>query len=67
MKEKITGLDWRDFVGINLGIKELIKTYQAFYVAEIDNGSPMSQFWADEIEALEATLNRIDQNRSIDW
>ena len=63
MKEKVTGLDWRDFVGINLGIKELIKTYQAL----IDNGSPMSQYWADQIEALEATLNRIDQNRSIEW
>lgn len=62
MKEKITGLDWRDFVGINLGIKELIKTYQAL----IDNGSPMSKFWADEIVSLESTLNRIDQNRSIE-
>lgn len=62
MKEKITGLEWRDFVGINLGIKELTKTYQAL----IDNGSPMSQYWADQIGDLEATLNRIDQNRSIE-
>lgn len=62
MNEKITGLGWKDFVGINLGIRELIKTYQAL----VDNGSPMSLYWAHEIRALEATLNRIEQNRSIE-
>ena len=62
MKEKITGLGWRDFVGINLGITELIKNYQSL----IDSGSPMSQFWADEIETLKATQKKINKNRSIE-
>ena len=28
MNEKVTGLDWRDFVGINIGIDSVIKDYQ---------------------------------------
>ena len=62
MKEKITGLDWRDFVGIRLGIEALIENYQR----SIDNGSTLSDFWAAEIVTLKATLKRIDENRAYD-
>ena len=62
MKEKITGLEWRDFVGINLGISELIKNYQAL----IDSGSSLSSFWAQEIETLKATQKKINKNRSFE-
>ena len=62
MQEKVTGLDWRDFVGINLGISELVKHYQSL----IDSGSSLSDFWAGEIETLKATQKKINENRSID-
>ena len=62
MKEKVTGLDWRDFVSLNLGITELIKNYQSL----IDSGSSMSDFWAQEIETLKATQKKINKNRSIE-
>ena len=62
MKEKVTGLDWKDFVSLNLGISELIKHYQAL----IDNGSSLSSFWAQEIKQLKATQKKINENRSIE-
>ena len=60
MKEKITGLDWQDFVGMRLGIKALIENYQR----SIDSGSTLSDFWQKEIATLKATLKRIDENRA---
>ena len=60
MKEKITGLEWKDFVSMRLGINALIENYQR----SIDNGSTLSDFWADEIATLKATLKRIDENRA---
>ena len=62
MKEKVTGLDWRDFVSLNLGITELIKNYQSL----IDSGSSLSSFWAQEIKQLKATQKKINENRSIE-
>ena len=62
MKEKITGLDWQDFVGMRLGIKALIENYQR----SIDSGSTLSDFWAAEIVTLKTTLKRIDENRAYD-
>ena len=62
MNEKVTGLDWRDFVGINLGLDSVIKQYQAL----IDNGSTISDFWAGEIVKLKATQKKINENRSIE-
>ena len=62
MKEKITGLDWRDFANINIGIDTVIKEYQHL----IDNGSVTSDFWQDQIEELKATKEKISLNRSID-
>ena len=62
MQEKVTGLDWRDFVGINIGIDSLIKDYQRL----IDNGSTIADYWADEIVKLKATQKKIAQNRSIE-
>lgn len=60
MTEKLTGLEWRDFIGMRLGIKALIETYQS----SIDSGSSMADFWRDEIATLETTLKRIDENRA---
>lgn len=60
MKEKITGLDYNDFIGMHLGIKALIENYQR----SIDNGSTLSDFWAAEIVRLKTTLRRIDENRA---
>lgn len=60
MNEKITGLDFNDFIGMRLGIKALIENYQR----SIDNGSTLSDFWAEEIAALKTTLKRIDENRA---
>ena len=60
MNEKITGLDFNDFIGMRLGIKALIENYQR----SIDNGSTLSDYWRDEIVTLEATLKRIDENRA---
>lgn len=62
MQEKVTGLDWRDFVGINTGIDSLIKDYQRL----IDNGSTIADYWAGEIVKLKATQKKIAQNRSIE-
>ena len=62
MNEKVTGLDWRDFVGINIGIDSLIKDYQRL----IDNGSTIADYWAGEIVKLKATQEKINQNRSIE-
>ena len=62
MQEKITGLDWQDFVGMRLGIKALIENYQR----SIDNGSTLSDYWRDEIVTLKTTLKRIDENRAYD-
>ncbi|MFZ9080216.1 MAG: hypothetical protein ACO23H_16910 [Alphaproteobacteria bacterium] len=62
MQEKVTGLDWRDFVGINTGISSLIKDYQRL----IDNGSTIADYWAGEIVKLKATQKKIAQNRSIE-
>jgi len=62
MQEKVTGLDWRDFVGINIGLDSVIKDYQRL----IDNGSSIADYWAGEIVKLKATQKKINQNRSIE-
>lgn len=62
MNEKVTGLEWRDFVGINIGLDSVIKDYQRL----IDNGSCISDYWAGEIEKLKATQKKINENRSIE-
>jgi len=60
MTEKLTGLEWRDFVAMRLGIKALIESYQGV----IDSGFVKSDYWLDEIAKLETTLRRIDENRA---
>ena len=60
MSEKITGLEWKDFVGMRLGINALIENYQR----SIDNGSTLSDYWAEEIATLKTTLRRLDENRA---
>ena len=60
MKEKITGLDYNDFIGMRLGIKALIENYQR----SIDNGSTLSDYWREEIATLKTTLRRLDENRA---
>lgn len=60
MKEKITGLDWRDFVAMRLGIKALIENYQGV----VDSGFVKPDYWLDEIAKLKTTLKRIDENRA---
>ena len=60
MNEKITGLDYNDFIGMRLGIKALIENYQR----SIDSGPTLSDYWAAEIVTLKTTLRRIDENRA---
>ena len=62
MQEKVTGLEWRDFVNLNVSIDSLVKDYQRL----IDNGSTIADYWADEIVKLKATQKKIAQNRSIE-
>ena len=62
MNEKITGLDYNDFIGMRLGINALIENYQR----SIDNGSTLSDYWEAEIATLKTTLRRIDENRAYD-
>ena len=62
MNEKVTGLDWRDFTNINVGIDSLIKEYQRL----IDNGSAIADFWQRQIAELKVTKEKIAQNRSIE-
>lgn len=62
MQEKVTGLEWRDFVNLNVSIDSLVKDYQRL----IDNGSTIADFWAGEIVKLKATQKKIARNRSID-
>jgi hypothetical protein len=62
MKEKLTGLDWRDFVAMRLGIQSLIKDYQNL----IDNGLSPAGFYETEVEDLKVTLKKINENRSLD-
>jgi hypothetical protein len=62
MQEKVTGLEWRDFANIDVGIRRLIKEYQRF----IDNGSDIADYWVGEIATLKATQKKIAKNRSID-
>lgn len=60
MNEKITGLDYNDFIGMRLGIQALIENYQR----SIDKGSTLSDYWQKEIATLKTTLKRIDENRA---
>jgi len=60
MTEKLTGLEWRDFVAMRLGIKALIESYQGV----IDSGFVKSDYWENEIATLKTTLRRIDENRA---
>jgi len=60
MKEKITGLEWQDFVGMRLGINALIENYQR----SVDRGSTSTDYWEAEIVTLKTTLRRIDENRA---
>jgi hypothetical protein len=60
MTEKLTGLGWRDFVAMRLGIKALIENYQGL----IDSGFVKSDYWENEIATLKTTLKRIDENRA---
>ena len=62
MNEKVTGLEWQDFVNLNVSIDSLVKDYQRL----IDNGSTIADFWAGEIVKLKATQKKIAQNRSIE-
>lgn len=60
MTEKLTGLDYHDFININVAIKTLIEDYQRM----IDNGSHIADYWAGEIVKLQETQAKVQDNRS---
>lgn len=63
MKEKVTGLDWRDFVNLNTALDALQDTY-AKHAASPNASSP--EFWAKCVEEIKETRKKLDQNRSIE-
>lgn len=62
MNEKVTGLDWKDFVNLNVAITAAIKDYQRM----IDSKSHIAGYWAGEITTLKATQEKLNNNRSIE-
>ena len=63
MQEKVTGLDWRDFVNLNTALDALQDTYTK-HAANINSTSP--EFWAKCVEEIKETRKKLNGNRSID-
>jgi len=63
MKEKVTGLDWRDFVNLNAALDALQETYTK-HASNIN--SPSSEFWTECVEEIKETRKKLNQNRSIE-
>lgn len=63
MKEKVTGLDWRDFVNLNTALDALQDTYTK-HAASPNASSP--EFWARCVEEIKETRMKINGNRSIE-
>jgi hypothetical protein len=63
MQEKVTGLDWRDFVNLNTALDALQDTY-AKHAANVNSTSP--QFWAECVEEIKETRKKLNGNRSIE-
>ena len=62
MTEKVTGLDYHDFINMNVAITSLIKEYQAI----IDAGSPSPDRWGKWIVSLKETQAKLKANRSFE-
>ena len=63
MNEKVTGLDWRDFVNLNTALDALQETYTK-HAGNINSTSP--EFWAKCVEEIKETRNKLNQNRAYD-
>jgi hypothetical protein len=63
MKEKVTGLDWKDFVNLNTALDALQDTYAKHAVSK---NTSLPDFWAECVEEIKETRKKLDQNRSIE-
>ncbi|MFZ9080563.1 MAG: hypothetical protein ACO23H_18665 [Alphaproteobacteria bacterium] len=63
MNEKVTGLDWRDFVNLNTALDALQDEYQKMASSK---RTSMPEFWAECVEELKETRNKLNQNRAYD-
>ena len=63
MKEKVTGLDWKDFVNLNTALDALQDTYTK-HAASLHSTSP--EFWAKCVEEIKQTRMKLNGNRSIE-
>ena len=63
MQEKVTGLDWKDFVNLNTALDAL----QDIYTKHAENVySTSTEFWAECVEEIKETRRKLNQNRSIE-
>ena len=63
MKEKATGLDWKDFVNLNTALDALQGEYQR--MAE-NKYTSIPDFWAECVEEIKETRKKLNQNRAYD-
>ena len=63
MQEKVTGLDWKDFVNLNTALDALQDTY-AKHAANINSKYP--EFWVECVEGIKETRKKLNGNRSIE-
>ena len=63
MQEKVTGLDWKDFVNLNTALDALQETYTK-HAANVYSTS--TEFWAECVEEIKETRRKLNQNRSIE-
>ena len=60
MKERVTGLDWMDFVNLNTALDALQDMYKKH--AESPNTS-LTEFWVKEIKSIQKTRSKLKHNR----
>jgi len=63
MQEKVTGLDWKDFVNLNTALDALQGEYQR--MAD-NNYTSLPDFWAECVEEIKETRKKLNGNRAYD-
>jgi hypothetical protein len=63
MNEKVTGLDWKDFVNLNTALDALQDTYAK---QAISKNTSVPDFWAECVEEIKETRKKLIANRSLE-
>jgi hypothetical protein len=63
MQEKVTGLDWKDFVNLNTALDALQGEYQKMSEQKF---SSFPDFWVECVEEIKETRKKLNGNRSIE-